>query len=209
MDLNGVNPVSFANIQTIGITNNDPRLLAATNVTTWFYGWTPQLAPNILNQPTNLTVTAGQTAQFTVEATGISAPAYQWLQNGTNAPYASANTATLVITNAQTSDAASYSVIVSNAAGSVTSSTVTLQVITPLPPTMSGISSLSNGGIQFTISGTQGVNYRVWASTNLALTPVVGAWDLLSSGTFGSAAVVFTDLQATNFMERFYIITVP
>ena len=29
----------------------------ATNVTTWFYGWTPQLAPNILTNPVSVTVT--------------------------------------------------------------------------------------------------------------------------------------------------------
>ena len=29
-DTNGVNPVTFTNVQTIGVTNNDPRLLAAT-----------------------------------------------------------------------------------------------------------------------------------------------------------------------------------
>src|SRR5207344_2380250 len=51
VDLTGINPISFANLTTIGITNNDVRLLAATNPIIWFYGWSPQLAPNIVSQP--------------------------------------------------------------------------------------------------------------------------------------------------------------
>ena len=54
------------------LTNGDARLVAAQNAGTWLYGWSPQLAPNILTNPVSLTVTAGVTATFTVTATGIS-----------------------------------------------------------------------------------------------------------------------------------------
>ena len=72
-DLTGTNAVSYSSLTTIGVTNNDPRLLAATNVTTWFYGWTPQLAPNILTNPVSQSISGGGTATFTVSATGIPA----------------------------------------------------------------------------------------------------------------------------------------
>ena len=206
-NLDGTAPAIYNGIQ---LTSSDPRrLLAAQNATIWLNGWVPQLAPNIVTQPTNVTVTAGETAVLAVGATGISDPLYQWLQNGTNAPYPSANNATLTIPNTQTGDAAAYSVIISNSAGSVTSSVVTLTVITPTSPTMSGGAQLSNGNFQFSIAGTQGADYRVWATTNITLTPIIGTWNLLSSGTFGVGPVMFIDSLATNFPQRFYIITTP
>jgi hypothetical protein len=52
-------------------------------------------------------------------------------------------------------------------------------------------------------------HYRVWATTNLALTPVTSTWDLVGSGTFGAGPVEFNDPQATNYPLRFYLITSP
>jgi hypothetical protein len=134
------------------------------NVTNWFGGWLPRLAPNILAQPTNVTVYAGQTANLTVGATGIPAPGYQWLRSGTNVP--GATSATLSITNAQVADADSYSVVVSNAGGAVTSSVAVLTVITIPQP---AISAPSWNGSQFslTVNGQSGLDYAVQFSTNL------------------------------------------
>src|SRR2546426_5689650 len=42
------------------------------------------VAPTISTQPVNQTVTAGQTATFTVVATGTAPLAYQWQKNGAN-----------------------------------------------------------------------------------------------------------------------------
>src|SRR5438105_15764846 len=42
------------------------------------------IAPSIATQPTNQTVTAGQTATFTVMANGTAPLTYQWQKNGTN-----------------------------------------------------------------------------------------------------------------------------
>ena len=75
--------------------------------------------------PTNLTVNAGSNfVQFAVIPNGPSAPtAYQWKTNGVNlvngSHFAGVTTATLTITNVELSDAATYSVAVTNAAGSV------------------------------------------------------------------------------------------
>jgi hypothetical protein len=126
LDISGTYAISFTNVQTIGVTNNDPRLLAATNIVTWFYGWTPLMAPNITNQPAGQAVTAGQSATFSVGATGIPAPTYQWQHAGTNVTLPSAMSPTLSIASAQRSDGGNYVVIVSNGSGSVTSSVVTL-----------------------------------------------------------------------------------
>jgi hypothetical protein len=177
------------------------------NITNWLYGWQPELAPQIFSQPTNVMVGLGGTAVFTVGADGISSPVYQWLQNGTNAPYPTANGATLVVTNATAN--ANYSVVISNATGVVTSSVVQLTVTIPPPATVSGLTALTNGGFQFTISGTQGQDYRVWATTNLLLSPVTSTWTLVTNSTFGAAPVIFSDPGAGAVPQRFYIITEP
>lgn len=125
-DLNTVsnNPVTYANVTSIS--GSDARLLAATNIPVWFYGWVPQLAPNILANPAGQSVSGGATATFTVTATGIGTPTYQWLFNGS--PLSGQTGASLTINSANANNAGSYSVIVSNSAGVVTSSVAALAV---------------------------------------------------------------------------------
>ncbi len=86
----------------------------------------------ITTQPQSQTVTVGTTATFTVVATGTPAPTYQW-RKGTStlidgSPISGATTATLTITNAQLTDAGSYTVVVTNSSGSVTSQPALLGV---------------------------------------------------------------------------------
>ena len=82
----------------------------------------------------------------------------------------------------------------------------------PVPawkPLLSGITRLGDGSMQFTMRGVPCYSYRLWASTNVSLAPVTATWTQLSTGTFSSAPAVFTDTSATNFPQRFYIITTP
>ena len=204
------NPISFPGVQTIGVTNNDPRLLAATNPIIWFSGWSPQLAPNITSQPTGLTVGAGQSASFTVSATGIPDPTYQWVKDSTN--LVGQTGAMLTISSASGLDIGTYSVIVSNTVSSVTSSNAVLTVTPPTTPSTIASPTVDNSGnVQFTITGatgSAGFGYRVWATTNLALTPVTSTWTLLTNSTFGTGPIVFTD-PASGLPQRFYLITAP
>ncbi len=101
------------------------------NITNWFSGWLPQLAPAILTQPAGQSLAGGQTLALSVGATGIPAPAYQWLKNGINIP--NATNATFTVGAAYAGDAAVYSVIVSNAAGPVTSSNASVTVSNTAP----------------------------------------------------------------------------
>jgi hypothetical protein len=88
---------------------------------------TVRTAPAITTQPANRTVTAGQTATFTVVATGSPAPTYQWQRNGSNVSGATSASYTTPATTTADSGA-TFRVVVSNAAGSVTSSAATLTV---------------------------------------------------------------------------------
>ena len=82
--------------------------------------------PSITTQPASVTVTVGQTATFTVAATGAAPLTYQWTKNGTNVGTNSATYTTAATTSADNS--AQIKVTVSNSAGSTPSSTVTLTV---------------------------------------------------------------------------------
>ncbi len=101
-------------------------------------------APSILTQPLPAAVNVGGSASFTVSASGTDPLSYQWLFNGS--PISGATSATYSISNAQTSNGGTYSVTVSNAAGSVTSNGVTLTVRTVTTPPPSGGGGGGGGG---------------------------------------------------------------
>ena len=88
--------------------------------------------PTITTQPVNTTVSAGNTATFTVAATGTAPLSYQWTKNGTNVGTNSATYTTATTTSAD--NGAHIQVTVSNSAGSTPSNTVTLTVTSTLPP---------------------------------------------------------------------------
>jgi hypothetical protein len=83
-------------------------------------------SPSIAMQPTSQTTSIGRSVSFSVLATGTAPLAYQWLFNGNNLQ--GATNSTFALGNVQTSDAGTYSVIVSNSAGQVISSGATLTV---------------------------------------------------------------------------------
>lgn len=142
-NLNATAAVAFNGTQ-IGQTNNDPRLIAAQDAVLWLNGWTPSLLPTILSHPTNLTLNAAQPAVFTVNATGIPSPTYQWRKNGSN--ISGATNATYSIASSLPSDSASYSVLVSTPAGSVLSSNAVLTVNMLSFPGAEGAGANTTGG---------------------------------------------------------------
>jgi hypothetical protein len=83
-------------------------------------------APVISAQPANASVVTGDTATFSVSATGTGL-SYQWQRNGT--PIAGATASTYTAPAAAYGDSgATYSVVVSNAGGSVTSANAQLNL---------------------------------------------------------------------------------
>jgi hypothetical protein len=88
---------------------------------------TAAVAPTITTQPANQSVTLGQTATFSVTATGTAPLSYQWQKNSANISGATAASFTTPATVA-TDNGAKFDVVVSNSAGSKTSSMATLTV---------------------------------------------------------------------------------
>jgi beta-galactosidase len=103
------------------VTNNWPGETLCTT------GTSSAQAAVIQAQPQAATALVGQSAMFTVTASGKPSPSYQWLENNTVIPGAtSATYITLPI--ASTDNGASFSVIVSNGENTVTSSSAVLTV---------------------------------------------------------------------------------
>lgn len=97
----------------------------------------PVLPPSITSQPQSKIVTLGRNIVLTVSATGTEPLVYQWHFNGN--PISAATNAVLELQNLRPADAGSYSVIVRNAGGSVTSTAAILKVVSDTNPTISSI----------------------------------------------------------------------
>ena len=91
------------------------------------------VAPAITTQPASVSVAVGATASFTVVATGTPTPTLQWQKGGVN--ITGATTATFTIASVAATDAATYTVVVTNSAGTVTSTgaTLTIAVVNAAP----------------------------------------------------------------------------
>jgi hypothetical protein len=112
-------------------------------------------APVILTQPLDILVAEGGTAQFTVAAEASPDPTYQWYFNTTNV-LAGETASSLTLTNVQPTQAGSYSVVISNSAGTITSVNASLTIVgSPLITVQpQGITNFQGQPVTFTVSAT-------------------------------------------------------
>ena len=160
--------------------------------------------PNITAQPQSTTNLVGTTATFTVTAASCSSVEYQWMF-GTNV-LSNENAATLTITNVQTSHAGDYTVVLTNAAGSITSAVATLTVQLPASPTLSASPMLlSNGHFYAGFTGTPNVSYTVKYADD-----VFGPWQTLTNiASDVNGLIEIDDILADAPAKRFYRIVYP
>src|SRR5664279_5021452 len=119
-----------------------------------------QGAPAITTAPASATKCPGQSVTFTVVATGNAPLGYQWRKDGI-ALAAATNTA-YSITFVSAADAGSYTVVVSNSVGTVTSAAATLTVNTAVSasPLTNLVRSVgANAVFSTTASGTGPFSY--------------------------------------------------
>ena len=89
-------------------------------------GGTP---PAVTQNPVNATILLGQTAMFSVSATGTAPLFYYWRANGVN--ISGANNSILSVTASNYNQAGNYSVVIINSAGSIESAPGVLTVVAP------------------------------------------------------------------------------
>ena len=134
---------------------------------------TVAVAPTIVTSPVSQTVNLGGNASFSVAVSGTSPFTYQWQKDGED--IVGATNGTLSLSNVQATDAGSYAVVVSNAAGPVTSNTAALSVITPpsiiVPPASQTVSVGGDVTFGVTATGTAPLSYQ-WKKNTVA---IVGA----------------------------------
>ena len=149
----------------------------------------PAVAPSITSQPVNnLTVIAPATATFKVVATGIPTPTYQWMQE---VPGANTYTAITGATSASYKTPATtvanngtlYECVVTNEAGSITSSSESLTVnpaiapsITTQPVNNVTVKAPATATFKVVATGTPAPTYQWMQSTDgVTFTNITGA----------------------------------
>jgi endonuclease/exonuclease/phosphatase family metal-dependent hydrolase len=129
---------NFFTLNNVQFTNSGNYTVLITNlygsITSSIAVLTVSNFPPVINtQPMGQNVNVGDSPTFSVTASGTAPLSYQWLFGGTNIAGATTNTYTHA--NVQTNDAGNYSVIVTNIAGSVTSSVAKLTINSPITNT--------------------------------------------------------------------------
>lgn len=156
--------------------------------------------PGISTQPQSQSIVQGQSASFSVKASGTAPLGYQWNFNGT--PMSGATTSALGLTNAQTAQAGGYTVLVTNSAGSVTSVVASLTVALPtISLSVAPGTGMSPTGFAFQASVPAGYTYVVLASSDFQ------SWIPIETNVATTGSVAFTDPAATNYSQRYYRVT--
>lgn len=136
--------------------------------------WCQSFAPVIVSQPesTNVVANANENATFSVLACGIPSPlAYQWRFKHTNSLATTTNivdatNSSYTIGNVQGTNAGSFSVVVTNSSGSVTSSVASLIVHGDSAARLTNSTLVANA-FRIHISGVTNRPYVVQTTTNL------------------------------------------
>ena len=168
---------------------------------------TVNVPPAITQQPVNMATNAGGSVTFSITATGTPPLNYQWYFN--SGVLANATNAVLTLTGVTTNQAGTYSVVVTNVAGSVTSSNAVLTV--NVPPTISLTNPANNAvfpaGANVSLSasasdtdgtvtqvqffqGTNSLGVITTAPYNLVWTnPPVGGYSLTAQATDNNSLI--------------------
>jgi len=147
------------------------------------------VAPSITAQPASQTVTAGQTASFSVAATGTAPLSYQWNKNGVAIPGATSSSYTTPATTSS-DNGAQFTVLVSNATGSVTSNAATLTVsAAPVAP------AITTQPASQTVTAGQTASFSV-AATGTA--PLAYQWRKNSVAISGATSSTYTTPATTS-----------
>jgi alpha-tubulin suppressor-like RCC1 family protein/outer membrane protein assembly factor BamB len=154
---------------------------------------------SISQQPQSLTVSNGETAKFEVVASAASPLTYQWTFNG--ADILKATNATLIITNAQFTNAGVYAVEISNDSDSVTSDDATL-IVNSVPVITADITNhfVSTGSdLRLEVSATGNPPLAVqWHSNGVAIPGATNLVFVISNAQPSSAAAYDVTIQNTN-----------
>jgi internalin A len=162
-----------------------------------FSGWAQVL--NVAVQPPAQVILPGSSALFTASATGSGPFGYQWRLNGTTLQ--GQTNASLALINAQSTDAGSYSVVVTNiATTAVTSSPpATLAVVNITDPQLKAVLSASLSSSNQNLLALTNLWARNYEITNLS--GIAGATNLVLLDLAGNSISDLTPLQGLTNLQ--------
>lgn len=148
--------------------------------------------PTITQHPSDQTVLAGETATFTVVATGTAPLAYQWQANQINITdgggITGSATTTLQIPDCQLSDEADYRCVVTNNYGTATSNAASLTVVACSSPV------LLNGGFEGGNTGGVGAS---WTAYQRAPNPIT-VWSIQTASPPAGGGLQYQQIANTS-----------
>ena len=214
-NITGANFISYSSLTTIEVTNNDPRLLAATNPIVWFSGWVPLLpntAPVFTAPPTgtNITINVGVNLSVACTAVDSDLPAqtltYSLLPGAPSGAAVDPNTGIFTwrppVTSADTTNNITV-VVTDNGLPNLSATNSFVVIVNPLTqPTESSV-DYSNGQFSLTINGTAGPDYIVQTSTDLI------NWQNLFTNSSPTLPFTFTDTNAAVPVQFYRILLGP
>lgn len=159
-------------------------------------GLVTNVPPYITAQPASQSVKVGREVVFSVAGGGTATLAYQWRFNDLDIPGATSSSYTR--SNAQTNDAGNYSVVITNAAGTVTSSAALLTVTSVQPLQFDLITYLPSSQIRLGLSGEPG--WTIWLQSSSNLT----TWAPLTNLPNPGGSLIYTDAFGAGVIQRFY-----
>jgi len=151
--------------------------------------------PGITAQPSDQRVLLGNSASFNIVVSNPPPLHYQWRFNSTN--ILNSTNAIFVIPTTTLTNSGNYSVVVTNLAGSVTSSNALLTVL--VPPSLA--LQLSSGYPFLNLNGMVGNDFVIEYSTNLSNTNWI---TLLSLSNLLTSPYQFPDPAGIVPSARFY-----
>jgi Domain of unknown function (DUF4082)/Domain of unknown function (DUF4091)/Abnormal spindle-like microcephaly-assoc'd, ASPM-SPD-2-Hydin/Immunoglobulin I-set domain len=141
---------------------------------------TSSTLPKISSEPANKTVTVGQTASFSVTATGTTPLSYQWQKNGAAIGGATSSSYTTPATTSA-DNGALFAVVVSNSVGKVTSSSATL--------TINSVPAITSQPVSKTVIAGQTATFAVSAT---GAAPLSYQWRKNGTAISGAISASYT-----------------
>jgi hypothetical protein len=148
---------------------------------------TVETAPVVTTQPADITVCEGNSATFTVAASGSNL-SYQWMFNGQN--IANATGATLVLNSVTAASAGSYSVTITGSCPTPVTSRLAALTVNANPVIVSNVQDqvvCAGNAVTFNVGATgTGLTYQ-WYFNNSPITGAVGSSYTINPANFGNA----------------------
>jgi hypothetical protein len=152
------------------------------------------VTPSITTQPVSQSVTAGQTASFSVTAAGTAPLRYQWMKGGA-AIGGATSSAYLTPATVIADNGALFTVVVTNSAGSATSNSATLTVKATTLLLNASPTQLSFGSVNVSSNGTQSATLTNAGNSNVTISNVIASGAGFSAGG-GTVGLILTPGQA-------------